>query len=36
MWVDVFDLAATVVIIGVLCFVAGFIFATTRKPTPKS
>lgn len=36
MWVNVFDLAATVVIIGVLCFVAGFIVATTHEPTPKS
>ena len=35
MWVNVFDLAATVVIIGVLCFVAGFICATAHKPTPK-
>lgn len=36
MWVNVFDIAAAVVIIGVLCFVAGFIFAATHKPTHKS
>lgn len=35
MWVDVFDIAATVIVVGVLCFVAGFVFAMMHKPTPK-